>query len=156
MLDLAINITLDQNPRVAATLLLDKKLTDFSLFRKGVSDFCSLVYSGGLRRDLFVNSWRLKIQESSWDFNFIIPLRLVFAYHVPTMVCEVIERRWIIQESSSGGLARIRDLKIVFHNSSLAQNHQVGGVACDAISKELLTRNNRYPKRLAKADLGEW
>ncbi|KAK8560286.1 hypothetical protein V6N12_013085 [Hibiscus sabdariffa] len=27
-----------------------------------VPDFCSLVYSGGLRRDLFVNSWRLKIQ----------------------------------------------------------------------------------------------
>ncbi|KAK8548176.1 hypothetical protein V6N12_061094 [Hibiscus sabdariffa] len=62
---LAINTTLDQNPRVAAALLLVKKLADFSLFRKSVSGFCSLVYSSGLRRDLFVNTWRLKIQERS-------------------------------------------------------------------------------------------
>ncbi|KAK9002720.1 hypothetical protein V6N11_060303 [Hibiscus sabdariffa] len=47
---------------LAATLLLVKKLADFFIFWEEFPDFCSLVYSGGLRRDLFVNSWRLKIQ----------------------------------------------------------------------------------------------
>ncbi|KAK8534610.1 hypothetical protein V6N12_057254 [Hibiscus sabdariffa] len=33
-----------------------------------------------------------RIWIAGWDFNFIIPLRLVFAYHVPTVVSEPLVR----------------------------------------------------------------
>ncbi|KAK8555199.1 hypothetical protein V6N13_037442 [Hibiscus sabdariffa] len=72
MFDLAINTTLDpktlelpHNPsrnKGVATHHPTQGLADFSCSRKEFLGFCSLVYSGGLSRDLFVNSWRLKIQ----------------------------------------------------------------------------------------------
>ncbi|KAK8534692.1 hypothetical protein V6N13_081125 [Hibiscus sabdariffa] len=72
MLDLAINTTLVPEitnlPQTLDPILelpqitLREGIADFFIFREEFPDFCSLVYSGGLRRDLFVNSWRLKIQ----------------------------------------------------------------------------------------------
>ncbi|KAK8686043.1 hypothetical protein V6N13_125071 [Hibiscus sabdariffa] len=73
MFDLAINTTLDpktlelpHNPsrnKGVAAHHPTQGLADFSCSGKEFPGFfCSLVYSGGLSRDLFVNSWRLKIQ----------------------------------------------------------------------------------------------
>ncbi|KAL4278071.1 hypothetical protein GQ457_03G016240 [Hibiscus cannabinus] len=74
MFDLAINTTLDPetlvfpqppigNKELPHTLLY-KGCAIFLLFREGVSkNFCSLVYSGGLSRDLDVNS--VEIKDSS-------------------------------------------------------------------------------------------
>ncbi|KAK8676377.1 hypothetical protein V6N13_141951 [Hibiscus sabdariffa] len=62
MLDLAINTTLVPEIPCCRKSPLEKGIADFFIFREEFPDFCSLVYSGGLRRDLFVDSWRLKIQ----------------------------------------------------------------------------------------------
>ncbi|KAL4282965.1 hypothetical protein GQ457_16G021480 [Hibiscus cannabinus] len=64
MFDLAINKTLEKNPSCrpnssslgAPTFPIPEKeeFCDFFRIREGVSKFCSLLYSGGLSRDLNV------------------------------------------------------------------------------------------------------
>ncbi|KAK8682772.1 hypothetical protein V6N13_055146 [Hibiscus sabdariffa] len=79
MFDLAINTTLDQKPKVAAqTLFPPLYCADFSIpgkrdcaifsaFGKEFPKFCSLVYSGGLSRDL--DEIFVEIQDPSKWFH---------------------------------------------------------------------------------------
>ncbi|KAK8715744.1 hypothetical protein V6N13_043070 [Hibiscus sabdariffa] len=90
MLDLAINITLDQNPRVAANYKGNKEI--FSLIRGDqrflkVREFVKFAAYQGTQCKFFTTlppDFGFRTWIAGWDFNFIIPLRLVFAYHVPT------------------------------------------------------------------------
>ncbi|KAK8680833.1 hypothetical protein V6N13_109771 [Hibiscus sabdariffa] len=103
MFDLAINTTLDPKnlnlppkhspPSPCAPtshLLRERVFCDFRLIREGVSEsFCSLVYSGELRRgqdDSFVETKRFKHSPASHGYG-VVPVSIIgIEFHYPVQI----------------------------------------------------------------------
>ncbi|KAL4269752.1 hypothetical protein GQ457_HM000880 [Hibiscus cannabinus] len=92
MFDLAINTTLESNPSrpnpsLVCRLPLSRELglCDFCLFREGVSELCSLIYSGGLSRDLSDFFVEIKDPNKSFqkEIKIVIFLRFMLGAFSP-------------------------------------------------------------------------